>query len=233
MTAGAKVPTATTALGTATIFAALLAIPASLRASGGVNVALVWFALAGSSALVCGAMAAALRSLRGEAHSLKILGLAGAVTLPVLSVFGSILKSATHHRALGGVTFAVISALVLLGALLAANRAWRWADTRGKSRVLLALGAACLLAGLRVLLPLVSHAGSRWAVIDGVLLVAAAVVASMWVPHSSLQNRALARGLWGGLCAAALVVMLASSATQKDAREAAPVLFGPFWVLSR
>jgi hypothetical protein len=227
------VPTATAALGTATVFAALIAIPASLRVGDGANAALVWLALAGSSALVCGTLAAAVESLRRNSHGLKTIGLATVLALPLLSVFGAVLKTATHHRALGGVTFAVVGAFVLITMLIGANRAWRWADSSGKSRLLMVVGAIGLLAGLRVCLPLVSHPGSRMAVADGVLLVVGAVVASVWVPHSSLQNRTLARALWGGASAMALVVLLASAPTLKGAREAAPVLFGPFWLLSR
>ncbi len=221
------------ALATATLFALLIAIPAALRASGSSR-ALVWLALAGSAAILCGTLAASIRTLRGQSHVLKTLGLAFALCLPALAIFGRILKTATHHRALGGVTFAVVGAFVLIGALLVSNRAWRWADdSRGKSLLLMGAGGLGLLAGVRFCLPLVSQPGVRMAALDGVLLLVAAVVASMWVPHSSLQNRTLARGLWAGFGLAALVLVVAVPTIQHSARDAAPVLFGPFWVLSR
>ncbi len=219
-------------MATATLFAALIAIPAALRASGASRI-LVWLALAGSAAILCGTLAASIKTLRGQGHIYKTLGLAFAFSLPVLAVFGRVLKTATHHRALGGVTFAVVGAIVLLGALVLSNRAWRWADSRGKSMLLMGAGGLGLLVGVRFCLPLVSQPGVRMAALNGVFLLVAAVVASMWVPHSSLQNRTLARGLWAGFGLAALVLVVAVPGIQHSAREAAPVLFGPFWVLSR
>lgn len=218
------------AFSTGTLLAALIAIPAALRAQGS-STPLVWLVLAGAGALACGGVSAAISSLRAEKRAFFVLGLALGLTLPVLAVFGRILKNATHHRALGGVTFAVVAALMVLGAIWVCHRLVDWADTSLKQKVIAAIGILGGLAGARFCLPLLTASAARTAVLDGVLLLAATLAAALWVPHAALKNRKLGLGLWLSLSCAAVVVLLAVPAARQAARDAAPVLFGPFWLI--
>jgi hypothetical protein len=75
--------------------------------------------------------------------------------LPLLP-FATLLKSTTHHRPLGGVTFAVIAGLAIIGSSLICARLVTWAGVqsalgalvRGLLVALAALGTAALLLGL-------------------------------------------------------------------------------------
>ena len=137
------------------IAAALAALPAALRFESG----LVWQAFAvctAGCALVMAPLSAALASMSGtsrfrSASSVGVL-LAAIPLLP----FASILKTSTHHRPLGGVTFAVLAAVVILALSLVCGRLVTWAGEQRPSGaaarlglvVLAALGTAALLLGL-------------------------------------------------------------------------------------
>jgi hypothetical protein len=58
------------------------------------------------------------------------LALAAVIALPPLAVLGALLKAVTHHRGLGGVTFAVLGLVVVLVALALGRRVAGWVAPR-------------------------------------------------------------------------------------------------------
>ena len=83
--------------------------------------------------------------------------LAGATVLaaPLLLVLGAVLKATTHHRALGGTTFAVLGVLVGAACLAfgarAGGRVGRWAEGRGRGRSVTVASAVAVVAVLGAL----------------------------------------------------------------------------------
>ncbi|MEO6601268.1 MAG: hypothetical protein ABIQ16_15430 [Polyangiaceae bacterium] len=137
------------------IAAALAALPAALRFESG----LVWQAFAvcmAGCALVMAPLSAALASARGASRFRSALTVAVLLAAIPLLPFASVLKTSTHHRPLGGVTFAVLAAVALVGLSLVCGRLVTWAGEPrpfgAAARVglvaLAALGAAALLLGL-------------------------------------------------------------------------------------
>ncbi len=135
--------------------AALAALPAALRFES----SLVWQAFAvcmAGCALVMAPLASALASVRGSSRFRSALTVGVLLAAVPLVPFASILKSSTHHRPLGGVTFAVLAGLVIVGFSLVCGRFVTWAAERppvsSAARVALialaALGTAALLLGL-------------------------------------------------------------------------------------
>jgi hypothetical protein len=136
--------------------AALAALPAALRFES----SLVWQAFAVCMAGCALVMAPLSAALAGPASASKFrTALTVGVLLSALPLlpFATLLKTATHHRPLGGVTLAVIAGLLIIGSSLVGARFITWAGVQqarsGKlARVLLvvlaALGTAALLVGL-------------------------------------------------------------------------------------
>ncbi|HKO46695.1 MAG TPA: hypothetical protein VJV79_03180 [Polyangiaceae bacterium] len=138
------------------IAAALAALPAALRFESG----LVWQAFAvcmAGCALVMAPLSAALAAATtaSRMRSALTVGILLA-TLPLLP-FATLLKTTTHHRPLGGVTFAVIAGLLIIGLSLVCSRFVTWAGVQPPRQsafarlsllVLAALGTAALLLGL-------------------------------------------------------------------------------------
>ena len=138
------------------IAAALAALPAALRFEPG----LAWQAFAVCMAGCALVMAPLSAALAGAASPRKLrTALTVGVLLAALPLlpFAKVLKTTTHHRPLGGVTFAVIAGLVIIGLSLIAGRFVTWAGVQAPrqaalARMLLvalaALGTAALLLGL-------------------------------------------------------------------------------------
>jgi len=136
--------------------AALAALPAALRFESGLAWQAFVVCMAGC-AVVMAPLSAALASA-AEASKFRTALTVGVLlaALPLLP-FATLLKTATHHRPLGGVTFAVIGGLLIVGLSLICARLVTWAGVQGAGRaawvrVLLiafaALGTAALLLGL-------------------------------------------------------------------------------------
>ena len=136
------------------IAAVLAALPAAFRFESGLAVQAFIVCMAGC-ALVMAPLSAALASAT-SANKLRTALTVGVLlaTLPLLP-FATLLKTTTHHRPLGGVTFAVIGGLLIVGLSLVCARFVTWARVQGSgafARVALvafaALGTAALLLGL-------------------------------------------------------------------------------------
>lgn len=137
------------------IASALAALPAALRFESG----LVWQAFAvcmAGCALVMAPLSAALASARRVSRFRSALTVGVLLAAIPLLPFASVLKTSTHHRPLGGVTFAVLAAVVIVGLSLVCGRLVTWAGEQrpfgAVARVgllaLAALGTAALLLGL-------------------------------------------------------------------------------------
>jgi hypothetical protein len=112
--------------------AGVASIPSAARVAEG-NVALVpaWFAVAG---LLAGPFVISIGTARLARRWLGIvpprakLGLAlwalawAGISFPLEAIFGALLKANTHHRALGGTTFAAVALVINLGALVGGYR---------------------------------------------------------------------------------------------------------------
>jgi len=134
--------------------AVLAALPAAFRFESSLAVQAFIVCLAGC-ALVMAPLSAALASAT-RANELRTALTVGVLlaALPLLP-FATLLKTTTHHRPLGGVTFAVIGGLLIIGLSLVCGRFVTWAGVQGRgafARVALvafaALGTAALLLGL-------------------------------------------------------------------------------------
>ena len=135
--------------------AVLAALPAALRFESG----LVWqafFVCLASCALVMAPLSAALAS-SGPSRFRSALTVGVLLSALPLLPFASVLKTATHHRPLGGVTFAVLAGGVVIGLSLFCARLVTWAGAqhprlRAFSRYALvafaAFGTAAILLGL-------------------------------------------------------------------------------------
>jgi hypothetical protein len=137
------------------IAAALAALPAALRFESG----LAWQAFAVCMAGCAFVMAPLSAALAGAPSSKFRTALTVGVPLAALPLlpFAALLKTTTHHRPLGGVTFAVTAGLLIIGLSLICARfvtcagvqpARQAALARISLLALAALGTAALLLGL-------------------------------------------------------------------------------------
>ena len=136
--------------------AVLAALPAAFRFQS----SLMWQGFAvcfAGSALVMAPLSAALASSGGSGKFRSALTFGLLLAALPLVPFAAVLKTSTHHRPLGGVTFAVVAAWVIIGSSLFCARFVTWAGAqrsalRSASRIALltlgALGTAALLLGL-------------------------------------------------------------------------------------
>jgi hypothetical protein len=112
--------------------AAVASIPSAVRVGeGSLGLLPAWFAIAG---LLAGPFVASIGAARLARRWLAVvppsakLGLAlwalswAGISLPLEAVFGALLKTNTHQRALGGTTFAAVALAVNLGALVGGYR---------------------------------------------------------------------------------------------------------------
>jgi len=211
----------------ATLGCALIALPAALRS--GAPLPLSWLALWGSAALMAAPVAGAWRVARPLPASAWCLPLGVALSLAPLMVFARLLKTATHHRPLGGATFAIVAALLVLGATAVAARLLAWsgqqAGAKAKLPVVVALLGSCLAVPLA--LPMLG-AELRGALLDGVLLLGVTALGALVPEQRRIAARAAISGplLWIGAIGSALAVGLGSAATRAALADHAPVLLG-------
>lgn len=214
----------------ATVATALVAVPAALRAgSGGVSLPLAWIALWGSAALVIAPVAASFRIARPLPRLALCVPVGFAMALPVLLVFARVLKTATHHRPLGGATFAILAAGLVFGAAVFALRLIAWSERRsGPVRqapwALAGLGA---LASLPLVLPMLSGP-LRPSLLDGALGLGALAAGALVTLPAALGRRASVIGvvLFVVAVGAGLGLGLGAAETRLVLSDAAPVLLG-------
>jgi hypothetical protein len=183
------------------LFAAAAAVPALVRVSATGGYGLAGLCLWGSVSLVVVPVALWLRraATNGLARADQaLLGGAALSALP-LALCGGVLKSTTHHRPLGGATFAV-AALCLLALCIGLSFRVLWSEspraTRSAWQNLFLLG--CGLSLLCVLL-LGAATASRPNLVDSLALLTAGVVASRVKPAGTLARLPLWPMLLGWL----------------------------------
>jgi hypothetical protein len=143
-------------LGVGLIASLLWAVPASLRVDATVSTGLAFVGLVGAAALVLGPATALIGQVslgRGTPGRAVLVGTL--LCAAPLAVLGALLHAGTHHRPLGGVTFAVVGALILAAAVAIARRLPRVLGGRAASAggaVLDGLAALSLVAAVALAL---------------------------------------------------------------------------------
>ncbi|HEY6727388.1 MAG TPA: hypothetical protein VI197_25310, partial [Polyangiaceae bacterium] len=90
---------------------------------------LLWLACAGSGALVLGPAWFGVRTLLPDWRSLAMLGCGVGVALGPIMLVGRLIKTATHHRPLGAMTYAVVACVGVLCAWVLVGRLVQLAHT--------------------------------------------------------------------------------------------------------
>lgn len=211
----------------ATLGCAVAALPGALRAaSAGASLPLAWLALWGSAALMVGPVAGAWRAARPLPASAFSLPLGLGLSLAPLLVFARVLKTATHHRPLGGATFAIVAAFLVLGATAVSARVIAWAARRegAASKLPLALGVLGSCLAVPLALPLLSPE-LRGSALDGALCLAVAAAGALVPVRGALGSR-VGLPLWLAAVVLALSLGLGAAETRAVLAERAPVLLG-------
>lgn len=135
----------------------------------------LWLACAGSGALVLGPAWFGARTLLPEWRSLAALVCGLGMSLGPVTVLGRLIKTATHHRPLGAMTYAVVACAGVLCAWVLAWRLVQLGQAPSKTIARAARGALGALVSASLALAAVSAVGVGPAVgpvlIDGVALV--------------------------------------------------------------
>ena len=214
--------------------AALAAVPGALRFEPGLMGQAFLICLAGC-ALVMAPLSAALAS-SGRSGQLKSALTVGVLLAAVpLLPFAAILKTGTHHRPLGGVTFAVISAFVIIGSSLFAGRLLTWAGAQrprfaSLSKIavvaLAALGTAAVLLGL--VQALRGGDAYRTGFYDALRVLGLATLAARLPLPAGLLRRARGLGLAAWIAVVTVGVCLGRApAMQAELAARCPVLHWP------
>jgi len=221
--------TARSRLLVAAVASAIAAVPAALRVE---SVAAAWVVLAGAQALVLGPLLAGL-AIRRPLGAPVLAVLAGlGLSAPLLAGFAALLKSATHHRPLGAVTFALAAAF---GVILTSGAVFRIltapttpARARAVQRGVLALAALGPAAALILLLV---RGGAR-PVVEGALAlgIAALLLVPPWPEAIRRASERLGLPVWAGLVTVGVLVAVGLGGVA--ARDASPVLLAPLaWLV--
>jgi hypothetical protein len=228
-----------------TLSAAVAAVPAALRVSASGPAMLgAWVLFTGASALIIGPLLASVLRLRHatpqrglgfRAVSLALLMAAGP-----LAVLGAALKTGTHHRPLGGATFAVLALAVVAASLLCAHRIVAWANAEDAFRRRLGRALTLLfgVAGVGVVTLLLVRLGTspgppQVGVLDGLRALGLGAIAS-FLRLPGQAERVLGRSglpIWAGAVLAAFALCRVPSLAAV-AERAAPVLTAPVGWLS-
>lgn len=156
-----------------------------------------------------------------------------------LTVLGTLLESHTHHRALGGVTFAVLATAVALASLVVTRRLLRnpSSATQGKiergALAVFTLASMCIFWGsLAVALGAGTRASARDATVDGVVGVALLALAVLLPrPRVPLWAAWAAGVLWVTTTVAGVATVRGEPRLRKIVDERAPMTLGIMGVL--
>ena len=220
------------ALAAAPLAALIASAPAAARvADERIAFLAAWPAVAGLVGVPLAGLIAAMRLARRSIGDRKPSSAAAllwggavwlCVSLPADAFLAAVLRATTHHRALGGATFATFALIVNGVAVLAA---WRFTASvlprlspraRSKDFALVVTLGAGLLVLATIILAALGAGGPPDAtlafrmealLVDGSLAIAATVLAALWdVPPARAQTAA-----WGGAGGLALLGSIALS----------------------
>jgi hypothetical protein len=138
-----------------------------------------------------------------------------------LALFGGVLKSTTHHRPLGGATFAVVACVVLASCI---GLAWRVGSAAGIAPWLKRFFSAC--SGLSLLVTVALAGGTARVLVDFLALAAACTGAGLLkIPNVLARIPAwVAAGVWGVLLLCGFF-LAGDGALSRDLRARAPISF--------
>ncbi len=196
----------------------------------------VAFAGAASSLGPLGVLA---RGARGPGAILTVGVLAALLSTGPLTVLGALLESHTHHRALGGVTFAVLATGVALATVVVARRLLRHplSTRQGKlergALAVFTFASMCIFLGsLAVAFGAGTKESARDATVDGVVGVAL-LAAAVLLPRPRVPPWAAwaAGALWVTATVAGLATVKEEPQVRKIFDERAPMTLGIMGVL--
>ncbi len=216
------------------VAAALAAWPAAARFEPN----LFWQAFAvctAGCALIMAPLSAALAGSASTSPFRQALTVGVLLAALPLIPFATILKTTTHHRPLGGVTFAVIAGLAVTGLSLFGARLITWAGAQGpKVRAcarfgivaLAALGAAAMLLGL--MQGLKGGGAFRTGFFDALRVLGLATLAARVPVPAALLRRLRGFGLAAWIAVVTVGVCLGRApAMQTELAARCPVLHWP------
>ncbi len=216
----------------------LAAVLAAWPAASRFEPRLFWQAFAvllAGAALIMAPLSAALASAGPPAPFTRALTVGALLSAIPLLPFAAVLKTSTHHRPLGGVTFAVIAGFVLAGATLVSAQLITWAGEqfslkRTLARVAIvvatALGAASVLLGL--VHGLAGDPAFRTGFFDALRVLGLATLAA-WLPlPPGVLRRVRGFGLAAWIAVVTVGVCLGRApAMQAELAQHCPVLHWP------
>jgi hypothetical protein len=219
---------------TGLVAAALAAWPAAARVESGL-IGQAFLVLFASAAFVMAPLSAALAAAEPPSRFTRALTIGMLASAALLVPFATMLKTSTHHRPLGGVTFAVIAGAIVVGSSLLSGRLVTWAGEQATTRRLLAriaifgltaLGAAALLLGLAR--GLSGDPAFRTGFFDALRVLGLATLAA-WVPVPAVVlRRARGFGLAAWLAVVTVGVCLGRTPSmQAELAARCPVLHWP------
>ena len=216
------------------VAAALAALPAAWRFDASLR-AQAFLVLFAGAALVCAPFAAVLAIAERPGKLARALTVGTVASAVMLVPLAGMLKATTHHRPLGGVTFACLALCVIGGFCLVSARLLTWAGEQASrfgmlARVaivaLMALGAAAALLGI-------SHglrpdAAYRAGFLDAILVLAFSVLAARVKVPANVVKRARGFGLATFIAVVTVGVCLGRAPSmQAELVARAPVLHWP------
>jgi hypothetical protein len=212
----------------------LVALPAAGRAASQQgSFVLCWLALWGTAVLAVAPAAGALRLLRPLSGSLVALLVAAALAASPLMFFARLLKSATHHRPLGAVTFAVVGAGLLLGSLVIAVRLLALSRAPGRAArwwraVTICLATLSLVPALRLTFWAFAEPAMQVGLLDAALAVLLVIAAASLRLPQPMVRAAVVLGptLWLVAVVTAVVILRAAPAVHATLQSTGPVLLG-------
>jgi hypothetical protein len=213
----------------ATVSAALLAPRADRSLAA-------FVVLAGSGALALGPLLSGLAQARplGPTARALLCGL-GFASVP-LSVLGALLKTGTHHRPLGAVTFAFGALFIIAGATVVSQRVCSLLEShvsvRRRSQTLRAFGLLAAIGPSFLLARALATPALATGVTDAAIALGTGAV-GLWIRWPERAERvARSAGAWVWLAVTAFGAGYALLVGAGPAAAASPVLLAPFgWFL--
>jgi hypothetical protein len=209
--------------------ALVAALPAAVRSGSSL---LVWLSLAGAAASVLGPLLAARSALRADERGLTAFAIGIGLAVWPAALLLSVLKSNTHHRPLGAVTFAFAAAIVTAAACAGVLRLQSGESTSKIARpARFGLIALALLGPLLCIVRLAANAQTRSSLFDAGLALGAAALALLvpWPARIVKVGQRIGPLVWAVVVG---IGFLSARASGEAALEASPALSAPFaWLL--